>query len=369
MKQIKIAFVIESLEHRGAQKLMVDWAILLQQKGFDVHIVSFRYGQSPLIQKIRKADLPLKFFHKTGRVDVSFFRDLIFYFKMEKFDIVHTHVFTANLWGQLAAMWSKIPVRILHEHGYFSISSKFRGHVVRWIAKRSTRIMVVSNHLKEEFVNRAGIPADKIEVVRNGVDWTSFDLPVHSEALRNGRFVVGAVGALEERKDPFNFIRAAEKILRKRNNVEFWWVGDGPLFPQVQDYLKEKKLTQNIKLWGSQPFVRPFLDQMDVFVLSSKTEGVPLSLLEAMGSGLPSVATRVGENESIISNSENGLLVPSENHDSLSEAIKKLLNSPQKRSVFGKKAKAFTRSHFSLANSVDHLTALYKQLVEGQNDA
>lgn len=366
---IKIAFVIESLEHRGAQNLMVDWAILLREKGFEVHIVSFRREQSPLIQKIRKADLPLKFFHKIGRLDPGFFRDLTLYFKTERFDIVHTHVFTANLWGQLAAMWSQTPVRILHEHGYFSISSKFRRRVIRWLTQRSTKLCVVSSHLKEEFVNKGGIHAGKIEVVRNGVDWAAFDQAVGSKVLRNGRSVVGVVGALEERKNPFNFVRAAEKILKNRNNVEFWWVGEGPLFPQVQDYLRRKKLNHTIKLWGSRSVVRPFLDQMDVFVLPSKTEGVPLSLLEAMGVGLPPIATRVGENESIISDGENGFLIPSENPDALSEAIEKLLDSPQKRSVFGKRAKDFVRNHFSLTNSVDHLAALYEQLVEGQNDA
>jgi len=369
MDPIKIAFVIESLENRGAQNLMVDWAILLQQKGFDIHIASFRYEQSSLIQKIQKSGLPLKFFHKNGRVDVGFFRRLTSYLREEEFDIVHTHVFTANLWGQLAALRNKIPVRILHEHGYFSTSSKFRRGVIRWLTQRSTKLFVVSNHLKEEFVNKVRIPADKIEVVRNGVDWSSFDQTVYLDVLKNGKTIVGVVGALEERKDPFNFIQAAEKILQERNDVEFWWVGDGPLFPQVQEYLAEKGLCRSIKLWGSQPLVRPFLDQMDVFVLPSKTEGVPLSLLEAMGAGLPPVVTRVGENESIISDGESGLLVPAENANALSDAIKRLLNFPQMRKRFGKQARHFVRNHFTLANSVNHLVELYTQLVEGQNDA
>ena len=366
---IKIAFVIESLENRGAQNLMVDWAILLRQRGFDIHIVSFRYERSSLIQKIQKSGLPLKFFHKNGRVDWSFFRGLISYLREEEFDIVHTHVFTANLWGQLAARWSKIPVRILHEHGYFSTSSRFRRWVIRQLTQKSTKLIVVSNHLKEEFVNRAKIPADKIEVIRNGVDWNSFDQPVQSESLKNGKFVVGVVGALESRKDPLNFIRAAERILKDRNDIEFWWIGDGSLFPRVQDYLVEKRLCEKIKLWGSQPLARPFLNQMDVFVLPSKTEGVPLSLLEAMGAGLPSIATRVGENDSIISNGENGLLVPAENADALSDGITHLLNSPRMRKRFGKQARQFVRNHFSLTNSVDHLVTLYTDLVEAQNDA
>ncbi|NOY78569.1 MAG: glycosyltransferase family 4 protein [Calditrichaeota bacterium] len=366
---LKIAFVIESLENRGAQNLMVDWAVLLQQRGFDIHIVSFRYEQSSLIQTIQKSGLPLKFFHKRSRVDGVFFRNLISYFRKEEFDIVHTHVFTANLWGQLAAMWSQIPVRILHEHGYFSTSSRFRRGIIRWLTQNSTKLCVVSDHLKKEFADKAGIPVDKIEVVRNGVDWQRFDQIGYPEGLKNGKSVVGVVGALEKRKDPFNFIRAAEKILQERNDVEFWWVGDGPFFPQVQDYLAAKNLCGRIKLWGSQPLVRPFLNQMDVFVLPSKTEGVPLSLLEAMGAGLPPVATRVGENESIISDGESGLLVPAENADALSDAIGQLIRSPKSREQFGKRARQFVRNHFSLANSVEHLVRLYTQLIEGQNDA
>ena len=368
MAQAKIAFVIESLENRGAQNLVVNWAILLQRRGFDVHIVSLRYENSPLIQRIQKAELRLKFFHKRGRVDLGFFRGLIKYFKNEKFDIVHTHVFTANLWGQLAAKWSKIPVRILHAHGYFSTSTRFRRWVMRRLSKISTKIIVVSNHLKEEFITKVGIPADKIAVVKNGVNWDCFDQNVASEMLRNGKLVVGVVGALEERKDPYNFIRAAEKILKNRKDVEFWWIGDGPLFPDVQNYLTQKGLSRDIRLWGNQSFVHPFLNQMDVFVLPSRTEGVPLSLLEAMGAGLPVVATRVGENASIVADGENGFLVSPEDPSSLSDGIEKLINSPKDRKEFGDRARDLARSHFSLANSTNHLAELYTKLLEDQYD-
>ncbi|GBD94412.1 alpha-D-kanosaminyltransferase [bacterium BMS3Abin05] len=363
MGTAKIAFVIESLENRGAQNLMVQWAIRLQEKGFRVHIVTFRDERSPLIQKVQQAGLPLKMFHKRQRVDMHFFRKLVSYFKEENFDIVHTHVFTANLWGQLAAGISRTPVRILHEHGYFSLASGFRRNVTRGLMKMCSKILVVSDHLKQSFRTDGKIPAAKVEVIKNGVDWEDFDRTIVSEPLRNGQLVVGAVSALEPRKDPFNFVHAAEEILRSQNNIEFWWVGDGLLFPEVQEYVSRKKLSQRIKLWGNQKQVRSFLEQMDVFVLPSKTEGVPLSLLEAMGAGVPVVATRVGENEGIVSSGENGFLVPAENPKALGEAILRLVNSEEVREKFGKNAKAFVRTRFSLVESTRQLTQLYTELL------
>ncbi len=360
----KIAFVIESLENRGAQHLMVEWAIRMKEKGLDVHLISLRDDHSSLIARIEAAKLPLKFCHKEKRLDLGLLKRLTQHICQEQFDVVHTHVFTANLWGQIAAHLCHVPITLMHEHGYFSLGSPFRRRVTGLLSRRVDRVLVVSEHLKKELQAKACISAEKITVLQNGVDWQRLDALSETETLRNGKLVVGVVGALEERKDPFTFLDAAEEILKKNKNVEFWWVGDGPLFPAVNNYIEAKRLGSLVRLWGNQKNVSIFLKQMDVFVLPSKTEGVPLSLLEAMGAGLPVVATRVGENDRILNNGKIGLLVDAENAAELASSIGKLLKNTELRKKLGEQSRFFARKEFSLEASANALYTLYEELLE-----
>ncbi len=362
----KIAFVIESLENRGAQHLLVEWAIRMQEKGLDVRIFSLRDDHSSLIARIEAAKLPLSFFHKTKRVDPGLLHRLTRAICSEHFDIVHTHVFTANLWGQIAAGLCGTPVKLMHEHGYFSLGSLFRRKVTRMLSRRVDRVLVVSEHLRNELATRGGILESKITVLRNGVDWQHLDTLAETERLRNGKFVVGVVGALEARKAPFTFVDAADRILRKQKGIEFWWVGDGPLLPAVNNYIKSKNLGGQIRLWGNQKNVGTFLKQMDVFVLPSKTEGVPLSLLEAMGVGLPVVATRVGENDRILNHGKIGLLVKPGDPAELAFRIEMLYQDEALRQTLGAKSRVFARKEYSLETSAEELFALYQEILEGK---
>ncbi len=360
----KVALIIESLENRGAQHLMVEWAIRMKEKGLDVHLISLRDDRSSLIARIEAAKLPLTFCHKTKRVDLGLLKRLTHLICREQFDIVHTHVFTANLWGQQSARFCGTPVRLMHEHGYFSLGTAFRRKTTRFLSRRADRVLVVSEHLKNQLMKEAKIPAEKIVVLRNGVDWQRFDSLSESETFRNGKLVVGVVGALEERKAPFAFVDAAARILKKNRDVEFWWVGDGPLLPAVNNYIESRRLGSQVRLWGNQKNVGTFLKQMDVFVLPSKTEGVPLSLLEALGAGLPVVATRVGENDRILGGGKIGLLVEPENPAELAYSIEKLLRDESLRKNLGAKSRVFARREFSLEASVQALFDLYEGLLK-----
>ncbi len=154
------------------------------------------------------------------------------------------------------------------------------------------------------------------------------------------------------------------KVWKKNKGVEFWWVGDGPLLPAVNNYIEFKNLGSQVRLWGNQKNVGAFLKQMDVFVLPSKTEGVPLSLLEALGAGLPVVATRVGENDRILDNGKIGLLVEPENPTELARSIDKLLRDKALRKRLGKESRLFARREFSLQASAQALFDLYEALLK-----
>jgi glycosyltransferase involved in cell wall biosynthesis len=179
--------------------------------------------------------------------------------------------------------------------------------------------------------------------------------------------VVGIVGRLSEEKRHIDLLNAFEEVLKTFPDASLLIVGDGYLRKNLEKKVTEMHLANNITFTGFQENVFTYLKKMDVFVLPSRTEGTPLSILEAMSVGIPVIATNVGGIPEIVIDNETGLLVSPESPLDLANSIKKLLSNPRMMNKMGQKAKALVLQRFNPINFIREHEAVYKSLLIKKN--
>ena len=170
---------------------------------------------------------------------------------------------------------------------------------------------------------------------------------------------IGIVGRFDKQKGHIYFVEAIAKVIKKFNNIEVMFIGEGILRPMIENKVKELYLSSYCHFLGNRLDIGDLLPTLDVFVLSSLWEGLPISLLEAQYFGVASVVTNVGGNPEVIKNEYNGLLVPRKNPERLSSAILRILTNDKLRHDFGRNAKKIFANNFV----IDKMTGAYLDLI------
>ena len=285
-----------------------------------------------------------------------------------KIDILHVH--HVPLWQNIrhAAKLAKIPI-ILTEHAKYSISRSNRlQEACRQGAKSADCFTAVSENLKNYFVKELGIQEKSITVIPNGVDTTRFSPRQRNQALIDllpDKFagkVLLSVGRLTEAKDQFTLLSAIEILKKQGRNIYLILIGDGEMRKPLEAEITRKNLTDCVHLAGSRSDVDQILPVADAFVLSSKREGFPMSILEAMATGLPVISTNVGGIPEVICDGENGVLVPSQDPYSLAGAICRVFDDPNYASELGKKARETIENKYSLSTITEAYSKIYLSL-------
>jgi len=245
----------------------------------------------------------------------------------------------------------------------------------RWMAPLIARFIAVSRDLQLWLIDRAGIRADKVICIANGIDAAAFATP--RTALRRrpllGGFappdtlLIGNVARLDKVKDQAGLL-AAFKLLCEQAGQEtacrLIIVGEGPEHAELQRRIEQLGLTQRVRLLGNRSDVAELLAECDVFVLSSIAEGMPVTLMEAMASGLPVVATEVGGVASVVEHGVTGTLVPAGDPRALAEALGGYMADEALRLRHGDAGRARVTADFSLSAMLSAYTALYDNLLD-----
>jgi glycosyltransferase involved in cell wall biosynthesis len=261
--------------------------------------------------------------------------------------VVHANSAKAGVLARLAAGATRVPIRIYTVHGWaFLAHDGVTAAVYRW-AERAVRPLTTVAICVAESEKRAGIAAGVCDprttvVIRNGVDSGKSRPP----EVRNGPPRIVSVGRLQAPKDPLTLVRALGSL--RGTPFEADIVGEGPLRPTVELELERLGLDASVRLLGERRDVTSLLARSDVFVLVSRSEGLPLSVLEAMAVGLPVVASRVGGIPEVVVDGETGLLVLAEDAEQLAAALDRLLNDDALRRRLGEAGRTRVREHFDL---------------------
>ncbi len=260
--------------------------------------------------------------------------------------VVHANSAKAGVLARLAAALARVPIRIYTVHGWAFLAHEGVAASVYRLAERAVRPLTTVAVCVAESEKQEGIAAGVCDprttvVIRNGVD-TRTPGPVES---RSATPRIVWVGRLKLPKDPLTLVRALGSL---EGTFDADLVGDGPLRRTVEEELRRLGLGATVRLLGEREDVATLLAQSDVFVLASRSEGLPLSILEAMAAGLPVVASRVGGVPELVVDGETGLLVRPGDPEQLAAALGRLLADELLRRRLGEAGRARAREHFDL---------------------
>tara|TARA_R110000851_G_scaffold86648_5_gene188589 strand:- start:61410 stop:62594 length:1185 start_codon:yes stop_codon:yes gene_type:complete len=317
--------------------------------------------------------------HKPAGQNFRVFWDLWKTLRILRPDIVHTRNL-ASLEMQLVTLLMPGIKRVHGEHGrdihdldgtnkkYNLLRKAMQPFVHRYIA--------VSRDLLQWLKHTLAIPEKKLRQIYNGVDAGKFS-PRQDDAqlgdlappglLPENAVVVGTVGRLAEVKNQQLLIEAVGYLYTKRpilrGTLRLVLVGDGPLKPQLVERVKQLGLSDVVWFSGDRSDVPALMQLMDIFILPSLAEGISNTLLEAMASGLPVIATSVGGNVELVEEGVNGRLVPVNNVVAMADALAELVDDPTLRQSMGEKGLALVRTTFNWEKTVADYLAVYDTLL------
>jgi len=289
----------------------------------------------------------------------------------KKTAVIHTHNEKAQFYGALAGFLARVPV-VHTKHG--KNSTDWRSVVRNNLAARfCKKVVAVSHDAAVQCVEDEKIPAGKVMTILNGVDLSRFSRVIdHAKArcqlgIDPNIPVVGIVARLALIKDHANLLTACRLVKDANHSFNLLIVGDGPLRSEMEQLTALLGLEGCVIFTGSRSDIPELMQAMDVFVLSSRSEGVSLTLIEAMACELPIVATAVGGNPEVVKEGVTGFLVPSQNPEALAEKIIQLLVDPVLRLQFGKAGHRRAETEFSLSRAADQYVSLYHSILHENN--
>jgi len=232
--------------------------------------------------------------------------------------------------------------------------------------------VAVSDDLRSWLTERVGISPLKVTTIHNGVDTQKFS-PEGREtarrqlALEDATFTIGAVGRLDPVKDHVSLLRAFAPLARGGWPLRLIIVGDGPMRCEIESEISALRIGENVQLLGERQEVSQVLKAFDVFTLTSIAEGISNTILEAMASGLPVVATRVGGNPELVEHGVNGQLVKARDVAGMAAAFESYLLEPTLRQTHGHAGRMRAEQNFSLERMTERYRELYRGVMDGKS--
>ena len=353
---MKILYVITGLGLGGAEKVVCDLADQMSTLG---HQVKIAYLTGKVVVRPRNINvdiIPLDLNNFYGLYLASKkYKKLIQDFQP---DVVHAHMVHANIFSRINRIGCAIPKLICTAH------SSNEGGRLRMIAYRLTNFLSdfnsnVSQEATESLISKGAFNKNNLTTVYNGIDLSKFKSFKTEE--KNDEIMVLSVGRFNEQKDYPNLFRAI-KILKDNSLIEkvkFYIAGDGDLRPYLEKTIKDFGINNNIILLGKRSDIADLLNQADFFVLSSRQEGLPTVVIEAMACETFVVATDCGGSAEILG--ETGVLVPIENSEALAKGLEQAMKLTEDQiRKNGKLARKRVEALFSLESSVNKWLALYE---------
>ncbi|MES2304379.1 MAG: glycosyltransferase [Gemmatimonadota bacterium] len=297
--------------------------------------------------------------HPVGGGSLGTLRAMHRYLRQHRPAILHTHNPTPHQFGALTGVAAGVPVLVHTKHGRNQLLT-IKGQWYERIAGRLTDALVpVSEDAAEVARTVDSVPVNRIQVIRNGIDLGA----VPPMRPPGAAFRAVHVARLNEVKDQPTLLRAARLVADAEPRFHLDIVGDGDERIGLERLAHDLHLDDVVTFHGFHDDVRPMLDHAGLFVLSSLSEGIALTLLEAMAAGLPVVATDVGGNREVVIPGETGLLVPSRTPEALAQGMLAIIADPARAYAFGVAGRARVARDFSLDNTVRQYEELYLRLL------
>jgi sugar transferase (PEP-CTERM/EpsH1 system associated) len=358
--RVRVVHLVSSLNIGGLEMVVLDLARLSDRARFDVRVVCLQ-EKGALAPRLEGLGVPVDSLDcpdlARGRTTVRLLRRL----RQLRPHVIHTHNPNPHVFGSLAAWGARVAVLVHTKHGR-NYPDQFRAVLLNRLATcLSNCIVPVSDDAARVARDVERVPRGKVLVIRNGIDLARFPVVARPVAGATARAI--HVARLHPVKDQATLLRAARRVVDAEPSFRLDVVGDGPARAELFALRDELGLGDHVRFLGFRDDVAGVLAAADFFVLTSVTEGISLTLLEAMATGLPVVATDVGGNREVVADGRTGLLVPARSHAALAEAILQLVRNPERTRRLGAAARRRVEEEFDLRRVVARYEQLYLSLL------
>ncbi|MDD5433306.1 MAG: glycosyltransferase family 4 protein [Candidatus Pacebacteria bacterium] len=373
----KILQIITLSEWGGAQRVVFDLADNLDKEKFEVEVACGPDGL--LIEKLEGRNIKVHIIKDLKRSisplsDVKAFLALKKLIKKGQFDIVHCHSAKAGFLGRMAAKQAGVKkiFYTVHSWGFYNqeeygLMEKTFVLLEKISAVFTTKIICVANKVMVDGIKRKITRPAKLLAIKNGIDFNvanKRDELRKSYNLKPNDVVCAMVARLAYPKNPLFFLQIAREVVKENDKTKFVLVGDGPIKEECQNFIKKEKLEEKVLLLGEKSPVeaRELFFAFDVFVLTSKFEGMPITILEAMFASLPVIASNVGGISELVDSEKGGFLIKNNYFGEAKERFEYLIKNPQLRKQMGEYNLQKARADFTLNKMVEQYEDLYNSL-------
>lgn len=360
---MRIVQVTESLEIGGAERVVVTLANELAQR-HEISVVCLK-RVGPLAADLRAA--PVTCLGKREGNDPGVVLRLARQLRAARADVVHAHDWGCYLDAMAAAWLARVPVAVQTVHGAYmaygpgrltTLKKSLRHFLERRAAARFGNVVCVSDALRAHVGAEIGIPAHRLLTISNGVQVPPL---ARTRTAERGALRIISVGRLAAVKNYGLLLRAFAALVASSPRATLTLVGDGPERASLEALAAQLGVADAVRFLGFRTDIDELLAQADAFALTSTSEGIPMSILEAMKSGLAVVATRVGGVPATVAEGETGLLVDSGDEAALTRALQALNEDPVRVATLGASGHARALAKFSVDAMVGAYEAVYRR--------
>ena len=370
-QKIKVLHLITSLDRGGAENHLFALLTHIDRARFQVEVAVLRPG-GDLVEAFRAADVPVHILGAKSRLDFGALFKLASRLREGRYDIVHSHLFRADIYGWLGASRAGVHPKLVstrHNDDRFFLHPLV-GIVHYLLSGSQDMIIAISDHIARFTIARGVRYPGRVRRVYHGLrveDATEAERDrsrLRSELeIADSDFLVGNVGRLSPQKGQRHLIRAMPLLLERVPNAHVAIAGAGELEPELQELAEELGVGHRVHLLGARRDVPALMHAIDVFAMPSIWEGFGIVLLEAMAAGRPIVASRVATIPEVVADGETGILTPPTDHEAIAEALVTLALDRDAATAMGDAGRERLRNSFSLEKMVADTELLYEELV------
>ena len=364
IKKVRLLMLASGDLWAGAEVMLYQLVSgIVNNNSIDLFVVLLNRGK--LATELESLGVNVKLIDETNisfTKSIGYVRELVKTFAP---NIIHSHRYKENLLAWCASRGFPDCKLVATQHGMSEVRGKISKKdglrnwlIFRLLSAGFTKTVVVSEEMQRSLVGRYGLAKQAVVVIHNGIR-----VPEDVIAQPRGRVVIGSAGRLFPVKDFSLLVDVAQTMVQNNDTVDFVLAGDGPERAMLEERVGRYGMTERFKFLGHQEDMVTFYTGLDLYINTSVHEGLPMSVLEAMSYGVPSIVPKVGGFPEIIENGVDGILVENRNSEMFAHRILPLLD-PGVRSIIGRAAKRKIVASFSQEVMTQHYCQLYKELVE-----
>ena len=355
----KVVLCTPTLLGGGAERFVVDLAIELNKdKNYEIIVAETRISVESFLKQ-RLIDSGVRIVELSANSYIEMTKKQLIFLKKEKPDVIHANI--GSMFHIMLACWIlKIPKRIYTVHNEAKLLYG-KNKLKKFIYKKAFSFfkfipVAICPTVKDTIVKDMGINEKSIQVVNNGIDIERFQPNFFKKSEDELKII--SVGSFYWIKNQKMMIEAVYNLKNSGKNVSLTLLGDGEDRLSIEKLILDLKAEKYIFVPGIKKDVEKYLKDSDIYISASKTEGLPLSILEGMACGLPVVTTMAGGVKDIVSHKKNGFLVPIDDEEEFEKFISELLENKQEREVFGRESRKIAEQ-WSLQNCVEGYKKIY----------